>query len=355
VLLDETAVGAAGGDWAIDADLGIEDDALEDAADSAAAAGAFYFPNPGRNAPRQWVDNSQLAVDHISAGAFESAIPLLRRQCGIVDVEPLKPQFLSIYTAATGALPAMPLVPAHLHYINRAVAEGESRKTALPALCTAVAPLAERLKGAYQLTTAGKFLEAQAAFRTIIHSVLFVVLDDKAQIAELKDLLTISREYAAALRLELTRKECTDLKRQLELAAYFTHCNLQPIHLSLTLGAAMSAAFKAKNYKTAAGFAKRLLELNPVAKTAQQARKVIQLAEQNGNADEVPINYDERNPFVVCAETMKPIYRGNEQTRCSYCYQPYAPSCKGKVCPVCQIGGIGADATGMVNSYSQLR
>ena len=74
------------GDWAID-DLGIEDDLADDAADAAAGAGTFYMPNAGRSMQRQWTENSQLVVDHIAAGAFESAIPLLARQCGICNFE----------------------------------------------------------------------------------------------------------------------------------------------------------------------------------------------------------------------------------------------------------------------------
>ena len=73
MVLDEGV--DAGGDWEVD-DLGIEDDLADDMADAAAGAGAFYFPNPGRSMQRQWVENSQLAVDHIAAGAFESAIPV---------------------------------------------------------------------------------------------------------------------------------------------------------------------------------------------------------------------------------------------------------------------------------------
>jgi coatomer protein complex subunit alpha (xenin) len=37
-----------------------------------------------------------------------------------------------------------------------------------------------------------------------------------------------------------------DPARQLELAAYFTHCNLQPSHLLLALKTAMATAFKCK-------------------------------------------------------------------------------------------------------------
>ena len=47
------------------------------------------------------------------------------------------------------------------------------------------------------------------------------------------------------------------------MAAYFTHCKLQPVHLILTLRTAMTLFFKLKNCKTAASFARRLLELGP--------------------------------------------------------------------------------------------
>lgn len=47
----------------------------------------------------------------------------------------------------------------------------------------------------------------------------------------------------------------------MELLAYFTCCNLQPVHLLLALRLAMASAFKGKNFITAASFAQRLLEL----------------------------------------------------------------------------------------------
>jgi coatomer protein complex subunit alpha (xenin) len=70
--------------------------------------------------------------------------------------------------------------------------------------------------------------------------------------------------------MELSRKEVTDPVRNMELSAYFTHCSLQPGHLQLTLRSAMNAAFKFKNFVTAASFARRLLELNPKYELATQ-------------------------------------------------------------------------------------
>jgi coatomer subunit alpha len=64
-------------------------------------------------------------------------------------------------------------------------------------------------------------------------------------------------------RSRVTKDEPTNVKRNLELAAYFTHCDLQPAHLKLALRSASNTFFKAKNYATAAKFARRLLELKP--------------------------------------------------------------------------------------------
>jgi hypothetical protein len=46
---------------------------------------------------------------------------------------------------------------------------------------------------------------------------------------QIKELVGICKEYVIALRCELKRKELKedDMARAAELAAYFTHCNLQ--------------------------------------------------------------------------------------------------------------------------------
>lgn len=81
---------------------------------------------------------------------------------------------------------------------------------------------------------------------------------------DVKELLSIAKEYVHALRIELARKAAADdPQRQAELAAYFTHCALQPTHVRLSLQSAMSINYKLKNFNTAAVFCRRLLELNP--------------------------------------------------------------------------------------------
>jgi hypothetical protein len=78
-------------------------------------------------------------------------------------------------------------------------------------------------------------------------------LASKAESNDLKELLEVAREYITATRIKdaMTAegggdKEGANPTRSLELAAYFTHCNLQPSHLMLALKTAMVNAFKNK-------------------------------------------------------------------------------------------------------------
>lgn len=99
-------------------------------------------------------------------------------------------------------------------------------------------------------------------------SIPLLVVDTKQEVAEAQQLLGICREYTVGLMMETARKELAktsleEQKRQCEMAAYFTHCSLQPVHQILTLRTALNLFFKLKNFRTAAGFARRLLELGP--------------------------------------------------------------------------------------------
>ena len=78
-------------------------------------------------------------------------------------------------------------------------------------------------------------------------------------------------------RKDLPKGNIDEQKRICELAAYFTHCNLQPIHQILTLRTACNLFFKIKNFKTSGSFARRLLELGPRPEVAQQTRKILQV------------------------------------------------------------------------------
>ena len=108
------------------------------------------------------------------------------------------------------------------------------------------------------------------------------------------------------------------------MAAYMTHCQLQPKHLILSLNTAMTLAYKIKNFKSAHAFAKRLIEMGPKPEVAQKARKVNLRDDKQGSifiiiqvlaaceknlSDEVALDYDQHNPFDLCAASYTPIYR----------------------------------------------
>ena len=112
----------------------------------------------------------------------------------------------------------------------------------------------------------------------------------------------------------------------------------------------MVTAAKAKNALTAAAFARRLLDLSPAAEIAAKARAVAKQADTAGARDELKLNYDERNPFVVCPLSLAPVYKGSPSVPCPYCGAAYLPEHKGKLCVVCQISQIGKDASGLVLS-----
>ena len=83
-----------------------------------------------------------------------------------------------------------------------------------------------------------------------------------------RELVASAKEYLVASTLEVERRKLVqeqpdNVKRSLELAAYFTHCNLLPQHRIIALRNGMQVAIKAKNTATAARFARRLVELNP--------------------------------------------------------------------------------------------
>jgi coatomer protein complex subunit alpha (xenin) len=293
----------------------------------------------------------------MAAGSFETAMDLLRRQCGIVDFAPLKPLFISVYIGAQAVIsstPGAPLIESALHRNALENAWTPRGTGGLPAVCITLGSLSERIKLGYKAFTEGKLPEAQVAFVYVLQAVVAAVVDSKQDLEELRELMGICKEYITAVLLETTRREQfkDDAQRNVELAAYLTHCNLQPLHLLISLRSAMSSAVKLKNFNTAASFCRRLLELNPKAEHKEQALKVLKVCDAN-RSNQVQLDYDERNPFVVCTQSYKPIFRGQPMSRCGFCHAPFAPQFKGTKCNVCAIGEIGFSGTGLQNSRQQ--
>lgn len=316
----------------------------------------FVAPTSGMPVSQIWMQRSSLAGEHAAAGNFEAALRLLTRQLGIKNFTPLKPLFLELYMGSHTFLPSFASAPSFSLALQRGWSETASPNVrGPPALVYRLSVLEEKLTVAYRATTEGRFSEALRLFLNILHTIPVIVVDSRKEIDEVKELIGIAKEYVLGLRMEVKRKEVKDdTVRQQELAAYFTHCNLQKAHLKLALLNAMGISYRCKNYNTAANFARRLLETDPSSNHATKARQVLQVCERNLR-DATQLNYDFRNPFVVCGATFTPIYRGQKEVSCPYCMARFVPDIAGKLCSICDLAIVGSDASGLFCSATQTR
>ncbi|OZJ05293.1 hypothetical protein BZG36_01950 [Bifiguratus adelaidae] len=339
------------GGWDLDIDVSVPMEPEVAEAEAAAASTEFVAPTPGLNESAIWVGNSAVAGDHVAAGSFETAMQILNRQAGIVNFAPLKPLFLSIYQATRVSLPANASAPSIFYHLRRNYNDQDYRR-ALPVTVNSFEKISTRdLQVAYALTKGGKFQNATAQFKSMLQTLLLTVVANQTEAEEVKQLIHVCREYVLGLSMEQARRSLAqespeENQRMLELAAYFTNCDLQPQHLQLALQSAAQLCFKKENISSAAFFARRLLETNPPPKVAQMARQIQAAADRNPN-DAISLDFDQFNPFTVCAASFTPIYKGSPSIQCSYCSAQYKTDYEGTVCKVCEVAKVGGNASGL--------
>lgn len=319
---------------------------------NATRPGENYFSPPINGTPlsQHWVNHSRLVVDHVLAGSFKSAFNLLNEQIGIVKFDAFKSLFMNLYACSRTSSLFFPNTLPLCNYPLRNWKEANV-KTSTPAIVLQLSDLVQRLQSSYQLTTSGKFAEAIEKLRTILLAIPLLVIDSKHDIAETQRLIEICREYILGLKMECERRSLpkdspADQKRICEMVAYFTHCNLQPIHQMLTLKTAAHALCKFKYFNTARSFARRLLELGPNAELAAQTRRILQACDANPT-DVHELDYNEHNPFTICAYSYTPIYRGKPEVKCPFCQASYQVKYEKSLCKVCEVAEIGKSCSGL--------
>lgn len=347
---------AWGGDFNID-DGGVEMDGygggedgneLDDGFGNSSRAedsGSEYYvpPTAGPGAVGRWTKSSSLAGEYAAAGAFEDAMKVLKQEIGAKSFSKMKEGFMSAYAGCRSVIDGSPSMPLTSIYIARPSApECASVAITLPLL-------RERFRIGQQRFQTAKFGEAMKMFSSVLSAIPLVVVGSAREAEDAKTALVMCREYLIGLQLEAVGRSAKaegDSGRQIEAAGLFTKCGMAPIHVQLALRAAMKQAFDTQNLIHAAGFARRLLELSPAAKLAQNARQVMQVCDRNmSNKDE--IKFDERQEFVVNCSTMSALYSGEEREACGYCKAWYGAESKGSVCKICGIGEIGAKRSGL--------
>ncbi|KIJ61628.1 hypothetical protein HYDPIDRAFT_31228 [Hydnomerulius pinastri MD-312] len=339
--------------WELDADAGgtegQTEEEFEDAVDveeEEEGVGAA----PGVSENELWVRNSPFAADHVAAGSFETAMQLLNRQLGVVNFAVLKPLFLSIYRSSHAYLsPIASLLPLQVH-VRRNPSETSPGRV-LPVAARSLSSIRSELSEGFRFVSGNKLSEAHAVFRSVLQALLLVVVASDAEAKEWRDTVVSAREYLLGVSIELERRriaqdEPDNVRRSLELAAYFTHCQLQAPHMQIALRSAIGVFAKANNHATAAKLARRLLELNPDPKIVAQARQRIAAGDRNPR-NAVEISYDEFTEFDICAATYTPIYKGSPAVRCPYTDASFLPEFKGKLDPLTELTEIGATASGL--------
>jgi coatomer protein complex subunit alpha (xenin) len=133
------------------------------------------------------------------------------------------------------------------------------------------------LQEGYAAMRSNKLEDGVATFKRILHTVLVNTVSSEAEVEEAKKIIATAREYILAMSIELERRSLTtdspdNLKRSLELSAYFTIPKLEVAHRQLALMAAMKLAFANKNYGSALSFANRMLANGGSAKLLEQVR-----------------------------------------------------------------------------------
>ena len=265
-LGEEEDEDAAGWDMGDDINVEVESDFVNvDSADAGA----------GSSEADLWARNSPIAADHAAAGSFETAMQLLNRQVGAVNFAPLKPRFLEIYQASKTYLPATPGLSPLLNYVRRNVDETDPRKV-LPIIPRDLESIATvDLQEGYGAMRSNKLDDGLKTFKRILHSLLVNSVSSQQEVGEAKKIISTASEYATAMALELERRTIPtegedNVKRSLELSAYFTIPKLEVAHRQLALMAAMKLAFTHKNFSSALSFANRMLANGGSAKLLDQ-------------------------------------------------------------------------------------
>merc|ERR1712232_1003658 len=339
-------------------DLGDDDDTgavQDDDLDAIAEDAGFQLPPSGRPPAACWVANSSHAADHVASGGMASAMQLLNRQIAASEFSVLHHNMIGCYICSMTSVPgiggsgsiAMPLM--------RNDTNGHPGNASLPRMYISVKNLVDGVKSGYRFFQGGKFNESKASFVSVLTQIPLVVTSDPKEQQQIKQMVTVCREYITAIRIKGAMAEAgADPVRATELSAYFTHCELIPGHLVLALRSAMGTAFKHKNYILATSFARRLLELPDMssernAELKNKAMKVKQKSEQIAR-NEHELNYDETKTFTIDCHDFVPIYSGTTSVSSSYTGSEYAnvTDMRNKLCLTCGFCQIGIKTLGLV-------
>ncbi|EDK36476.2 hypothetical protein PGUG_00574 [Meyerozyma guilliermondii ATCC 6260] len=326
-------------------DLSIPDDEFEDAEQSN-EIDVFQQSAVAEGEVGYWLRNAKTAAGYAAAGAFEQTASMLNKQLGVVNFEPLRPRFLEVYQSSKLYLPGIDDLPAMKDYIRADNDEDNPNK--FHPLIPGFDNLEDRLSVGFKHFKANQLPEAIKVFRDIIYTITLLTVADDEEQEKCEEILRLCREYILGLSMELARRALgpDDIKRNLELAAYFTRAGLQGPHRINALQVAMTQSFKNKNYASASYFAGEVLAASASGQRADQARK-IKAKSDSISKDAIEIDFDPYAEFDICCASFTPIYKGEPSVSEALVGAKYKEQYKGQLCSITKITAIGVPASGL--------
>lgn len=340
---DDSASGAAG--WDVD---GVSSAMIEET-----LMREFEPVTPGQDLILAEVGRGEPSpLGLIQSGNFKAVMQQLQSQYGIADFSFYTDIFLKFYVQHRMCLKGVsghtdPLLcypvqigPHHALKEGSNGDEGEANVEPTRRLSDVVSfeILTDQLQTAYSLTTKAKFVQSIKTLKEIVLTLpLLNVKRDKQMNMQVTRLRRVCQQYILGQQIELERRDLSktnpaDTKRNCELAIYFAHCELRPQHKILAWKTALNICFKSKNYKSAILCGNNIMHLGPLDELSISTGKIIRSAEASGATNHDDIDYDELNPFDVCASSYSPIYRGSPLVKCPLCLSCYKPEFAGQLC-----------------------
>ncbi|CCK68715.1 coatomer subunit alpha KNAG_0B02720 [Huiozyma naganishii CBS 8797] len=345
VFDDEDVVGEEEDAW----DLGTEDldigEPVEEVEDGETNNETFAVEE--KSEVSVWVKNSKLPAVLAAAGAFDAAAQALNKQAGIVHFEPLKEYFINSYEGARTYLSGTPAELPTVEGFIRSIADPDNETDVLPHLGD-ISVVTGKINEGFKLFKANKLEGAIEVFREVIYRIILLAINNEEDEETARHALEVAREYILGLSIELKRRSLAadDVKRNLELAAYFTRANLIPSHRSNALQVAMSQNFKHKNFVQASYFAGEFLKIVTTGPRAEQARKIKNKADMMAN-DAIPLDFDPYANFDICCASYTPIYKDTPFVVDPLTGAKYQASEKNHLDKIALISKIGAPASGL--------
>lgn len=294
-----------------------------------------------------WVRNSKLPYVLVATGAFEAAAQALNKQAGVVNFEPLRSRFADIYEGCRIYMSATPNELSAVSGLVNKNADEENASKILPYI-SGIDLVTKKMNEGFKLFKANKLELAIECFRDVIYMIVLLAVDNDEDEEIARSALVKAREYILGLSMELKRRALSadDVKRNLELASYFTRTKLLPQHRSTALQVAMSQSFKHKNFVQASYFAAEFLKIVTTGPRAEQAQKIKDRADSLAH-DAIEVDFDPYADFNICASSYTPIYKDSPEVSDPLTGAKYHASEKGKIDSISLISKIGVPSSGL--------